>query len=121
MYKRQTYKHDISQWVIGYILGVEWEDLTVAYTDEKYQGIEGYQSYAGTYLYTTPDASPFEAMLAQVGDKIIEYESHRYHQQRLIAFSNWPTTDPFEYPERVSNYFMKCASVDVEHLSLIHI
>lgn len=27
-----NYRKDISQWVIGYILGVEWEDITVAYT-----------------------------------------------------------------------------------------
>ena len=55
-------------------------------------------------------------MLTQVGDKIIEYESKRYKQQRLIAFSNWPTTDPFTYPETVTDFFMKCAQVDVEHI-----
>ena len=111
-----TYRRNVSQWVIGYILGVEWEDVTVAFTNEKYSGEEGYASYRGTYLYTSEDASPFEAILAQVGDKIIEYESNRYKQQRLIAFSNWPTTDPFTYPDTVSNFFMKCACVDVEHI-----
>ena len=111
-----AYRRDISPWVIGYILGVEWEDVTVVYTDEKYAGMEGYTSYHGTYLYTSGDATPFEAMLAQVGDRIIEYESERYKEQRLIAFSNWPTTDPFEYPDDVANYFMKCAQVDVEHI-----
>ena len=35
-----TYRRDISQWVIGYILGVEWEDVTVVYTDRKYDGME---------------------------------------------------------------------------------
>ena len=111
-----TYRRDISQWVIGYILGVEWEDVTVAYTDEKYAGVEGYTSYQGEYLCSAGDASPFEVMLTRVGDQIIEYESKRYKQQRLIAFSNWPTTDPFIYPRRVTNYFMKCACVDVEHI-----
>ena len=111
-----TYRRDISPWVIGYILGVEWEDVTVAYTDEKYAGVEGYDAYEGDYLYTAEDASPFEAMLARVGDKVIEYESRRYKQQRMVAFSNWPTTDPFTYPEAVADYFMKCASVDVEHI-----
>lgn len=111
-----TYNHDISQWVIGYILGVEWEDVTVVYTDETYHGIEEYETYYGKYMYTSKNASAFEAMLARIGDKIIEYESRRYKQQRLVAFSNWPTTDPFEYPSDIKNYFMKCAYVDVEHI-----
>lgn len=108
-----SYRKDVSPWVIGYILGVEWEDVTVAYTDQKYPERNHYQ---GTYLYTTPDASPFEAMLCEVGDRIIEYESNRYKQQRLLAFSNWPTTDPFSYPEEITKFFMKCATVDVEHI-----
>lgn len=108
-----SYRRDVSPWVIGYILGVEWEDVTVAYTNEKYPERTSYQ---GTYLYTTQDATPFEAMLAQVGDNIIAYETTRYKQQRLVAFSNWPTTDPFLYPDAIRFYFMKCAQVDVEHI-----
>jgi len=111
-----TYHKDISDWVIGYILGVEWDDLTVAYTDDLYKGKEGYSSYSGKFLYTAPDATPFETMLTMVGDAVIEYETQRYGEQRLLAFSNWPTTDPFEYPELIKNFFMKCAYVDVEHI-----
>lgn len=108
-----SYRRDVSQWVIGYILGVEWEDVTVAYTDEKYPDR---CSYTGTYLYTTGDATPFEAMLAQVGDQVIAYETARYKQQRLVAFSNWPTTDPFRYTADIAGHFLKCATVDVEHI-----
>lgn len=111
-----TYNKDVSRWVIGYILGVEWEDVTVVYTDEKYEKNDKYNGYKGKYMYTSEDATPFEGMLARVGDKVIEYESERYKQQRLIAFSNWPTTDPFDYPEKIASYFMKCAKVDVEHI-----
>ncbi|MBQ2897247.1 MAG: hypothetical protein IJE46_02870 [Clostridia bacterium] len=111
-----TYQNDISDWVIGYILGVEWDDSTVAYTDDLYKGIEGYSSYKGEYMYTSPDATPFETMLTMVGDKVIEYETKRYGEQRLVAFSNWPTTDPFEYPQIIKEFFMKCARVDTEHI-----
>lgn len=111
-----TYNRDISPWVIGYILGVEWYEMTVAYTDDLYRGVEGYASHQGKYMYTTPEASPFEAMLAKVGDGLIEHESRRYGQQRLVAFSNWPTTDPFVYPEEIARQFDKCAQVDVEHI-----
>ena len=111
-----TYNKDISEWVIGYILGVEWEDVTVAFTDEKYKNDKEYTSYIGKYMYTTEDASPFEALLTRLGDKIIEYETKKYKTQKLVAFSNWPTTDPFYYPERVTKFFMKCSRVDVEHI-----
>lgn len=108
-----SYRKDVSSWVIGYIIGVEWEDVTAVYTDRKYPERN---QYSGTYLYTTEDASPFEAMLCEVGDKMVEYESERYKQQRLVAFSNWPTTDPFRYPDSITYFFMKCGYVDVEHI-----
>ena len=108
-----SYSKDISPWILGYILGVEWEDITVAYTDNMNTTKN---SYHGTYLYTTKDATPFEAMLAEVGDSIIKYESDKYKQQRLVAFSNWPTTDPINYPESINEFFRKCAQVDVEHI-----
>lgn len=111
-----TYNRDISRWVIGYILGIEWEDATVAYTDHKYEGVEGYTSFSGKYLQTTSEATPFECMLAQVGNSIIEYETERFGTQKLLAFSNWPTTDPFDYSRDIARYFMKCAKVDVEHI-----
>jgi len=111
-----SYNHDVSQWVIGYILGVEWEDVTVVYTDKKYQNDERYNRYHGKYMYTDEDATPFEAFLARVGDNVIDYESKRYKTQRPIAFSNWPTTDPFKYPQEITSFFMKCAEVDVEHI-----
>ena len=108
-----SYRRDVSDWVIGYILGVEWEDVTVAYTDNKYPERNSYQ---GEYMYTTPEASPFEALLCEVGDSVIAYETERYGEQRLVAFSNWPTTDPFVYTADITAHFMKCACVDVEHI-----
>ncbi|WP_294148336.1 hypothetical protein [uncultured Clostridium sp.] len=107
------YTKDISPWVLGYILGVEWEDVTVAYTDHMQSERNQYQ---GTYLYTSEDATPFEAMLAEAGDNLIRYETDKYKQQRLLAFSNWPSTDPMDYPEEVNKIFQKCAKVDVEHI-----
>lgn len=107
------YRHDISPWVLGYIVGVEWEDMTVTYTDHKFPERTQYQ---GEYLYTSPDATPFERMLCEVGDSMIAYETQRYKQQRLLAFSNWPTTDPFSYSDDIISFFMKCAKIDVEHI-----
>lgn len=108
-----VYTKDISPWVLGYILGVEWEDYTVGYTDH----VQADKAlFRGTYMYTTEDASAFEAMLARVGEHIIQYETKKYKQQRLVAFSNWPTTDPLEYPETVARLLRKFEQVDVEHI-----
>ncbi len=111
-----SYMKDVSPWVIGYILGVEWDDMTVAYTDESYKDASEYSSFKGKYLYTDSSASAFETLLCKVGDNLLNYEAKRYKVQKLIAFSNWPTTDPFEYPETVKELYMKCAYVDIEHI-----
>ena len=111
-----TYQHDISPWVIGYILGVEWEGQTVEFTNQNYKDRPEYTAYTGTYLYTDEDASVFETLLCRVGDNIIEYETERYKQQRLVAFSNWATTDPFEYPTKLAQFFSKCGKVNVENI-----
>ena len=110
-----SYRKDVSSWVIGYILGVEWEDVTVEYTNKKYPERNSYQ---GEYLYTSETATPFEAMLCEVGDKLLEYESGRYKQQKLFAFSNGPATDPFVYPGLVTQYHQKCAQVNVENIRM---
>ncbi len=108
-----NYRKNVSPWVIGYILGVEWEDYTVTYTNET---DTEKSSYKGKYMYTTDEATPFEAFLAEVGDDIIRYESTRYKQQRLVAFANWPTTDPFVYPESVVIERNKLTCLDMEHI-----
>ena len=111
-----SYTRDVSPWTIGYLLGMEWEDDVIAYTDAIYKGNKRYTSYQGNYLYTTKDASAFEALLTQIGDQMIGYETGKYKQQRLIAFANWMITDPFDYPQEITQYFAKCAKIDVEHI-----
>lgn len=107
------YRHNVSQWVLGYILGVEWEASLITYTNQTHYDQTSYQ---GQYMTTTEDASPFEAALARLGDELIAYESNRYHQQRLVAFSNWPTTDPFRYSLVTTTYRFKNAVINVEHV-----
>lgn len=107
------YRYDVSKWVLGYILGVEWEASLVTYTNQTHAEMTSFQ---GEYMATTQEATPFEAALAQLGDALIAYESARYKQQRLVAFSNWPTTDPFCYSLVTTTYRFKNAAVNVEHI-----
>ena len=100
--------------MLGYIIGNGWEDTTVAYTDEKYPDMEPYK---GTYLTAPKDASAFESLLAETGDRMLYYESTRYDEQRLISFSSGNATDPFDYPKKIAEYFRKCARIDTEHIT----
>lgn len=110
------FKKDVSDWVIGYILGIDWEPSTVAYTNEKYKNSD--LSYNGEYMCAKDTAAPFEIMLATVGDKLIEYETNKYETQRLVAFSNQPATDPFTYPEDVARLYEKYAFIDIENIAV---
>lgn len=111
-----SYLKDISPWVIGYILGVEWDDFVVAYTDDKYKDNEEILSYNGKYFRTSKNASAFEAMLTRIADKLTDYETERYNEQRLVAFVNRPATDPFEYPDIDPLFINKFAKIDVENI-----
>lgn len=106
------YRWDISPWVCGYILGVEWEGSLVTYTDKSFPQQE---QLDGKYFYTE-GASNFEIFLASAGEAAAAYETQKYGSQRMIAFSNWPTTDPLTYSQNLTEYFLKSARIDVEHI-----
>lgn len=108
----QSYDKDISPWVYGYIVGVEWEGDIVAFTNETGPQLP---QYKGEYMYTE-NARNFEIFLAMIGDEMISYETKKYGAQRTLAFANWPTTDPFEYPEKVLIELGKYAQIDVDNI-----
>ncbi len=107
-----SYRWDISPWVCGYILGVEWDGPLVSYTDKS---LPQQPQLDGKYFYTE-NASNFEIFLANAGEVVAAYETEKYGAQRLIAFSNWATTDPMDYPQKLRDYFPKAAEIDVEHI-----
>lgn len=107
------YFHDISDWVLGYLVGQDWNAPTVAYTDHR--SVHP-RSYNGVYFTTSDDSSPFEAMLAQIMDRLIVYETKKYKTQRLISFINDPRNDPFEYEISYAKQLNKYSCIDAEHI-----
>lgn len=101
---------DISKWVIGYILGIEWDGDFVKNTNDRHPELS---EYNGVYLKTM-GANPFELFLAQVGDAAVTYETEKYKQQRMVAFSNWPTTDPLAHSNEEES--VNLGTVDPEHI-----
>lgn len=107
-----TYDADVSKYVIGWILGIEWSADFVIGTNESNPEIDG---YSGTYVYTE-NASAFEAFLAQAADAAISYEFENYGDQRPVALSNWVTTDPLSHPGEPNPTVEDAVSVDAEHI-----
>ena len=92
------YTYDISPYVLGYMIGIEWDPEVVKNTDEKHKGRENYQ---GTYFYTD-NASPFEIWLAGKMDDTVKYEAEKYNWQHTMSFTNWVTTDLLDHPAEPS-------------------
>lgn len=112
-YGHGSYQWDVSPWVAGYILGVEWDQDVVLYTDDIRANMAEFE---GEFLYTDENATAFEAMLARVGDGMLEYEMRRYGNQKLLAFSNWPETDPLDHEQWKLQNNVNLAKIDVEHI-----
>ena len=89
-----TYHADVSRWLAGWIIGIEWDPNLVINTDEQHPDM---RDYDGNYLFTQ-SASPFEAFLCRAGDALITHETEKYQFQAPLAFTNWITTDPLSHP-----------------------
>ena len=105
------YDKDVSSYVIGYVLGIEWDPEFVITTNDNNKDKVNYD---GKYLYSK-DASPFENFLCVHGDYSIDYETKNYKMQKTVSFSNWPTTDMLSHPnEPLPNEDI--VSVNMEHI-----
>ena len=89
-----TYHADVSRWLAGWIIGIEWDPNLVLNTDNQHPEKN---TYDGNYLYTQ-SSTPFETFLCRAGDALIEHETNEYHFQAPLAFTNWITTDPLSHP-----------------------
>jgi tetratricopeptide (TPR) repeat protein len=84
-----TYTADVSPWLLGFIIGREWEPFSVKAFDQTTPG----RSYQGEFL-SCENCTATEAWLAEVMNDITHYQVQTYQQQTPIAFTNWPTLDP---------------------------
>ena len=85
-----TYSVDVSEYLVGYTLGVEWDKVFVDFNNIYNDGISPFK---GDYLYCSYNARPFENFLAKWGDYVLGYEIEEYNKQPLISFCNWTETD----------------------------
>ena len=106
-----TYHADVSRWLAGWIIGIEWGPNLVINTNEQHPDM---RDYDGDYLYTQA-ATPFEAFLCRAGDALISHETEEYQFQAPLAFTNWITTDPLTHPNE-PHYDEDKVSVNTENI-----
>jgi hypothetical protein len=106
------YTNDVSKYMVGWLLGLEWDPSLVVNTNENNSDKTPFE---GIYAYNTPDSSPFEIFLAEIAEEVISYEVDKYNNMRPLSFVNWLTTDPLSHPNEpfVSEDEV---SVDVENI-----
>lgn len=88
------YDYDISPYVMGWIIGIEWYPNMVENTNIKNPQDK---PYSGRFFHTK-ESSAFENWLAQRMDHLITYEFEKYGWQRPVSFTNWPSTDLLTHP-----------------------
>lgn len=93
-----VYRADISEYVIGWILGIEWYPHMVLNTNETYKTIGDYN---GEY-FETKGATAFEYWLAEQMNLTVKYEKDNYNWIRPMSFTNWVTTDILDHPAEPS-------------------
>jgi len=93
-----TWTADISAYVAGWIIGVEWDPQATRSSDELNASAPDFH---GTYFSSVSDASPStptERWIAGHMDALAATEASN-GRSAPIAFVNWPTTDPLKHPE----------------------
>jgi len=84
------YDADVSDHVLAFVLGREWEPFSIrAYNRRPH----GRRAYRGRFL-AVARGTPADVWLAEECDELLRYEWDVYHAQRPIAYTNWPPLDP---------------------------
>jgi hypothetical protein len=87
------YDADVARWVLGYIIGREWEPFAVKAYDAANVGRK---TFEGRYL-RVGEGPAMDLWLAQQCDLMLGYEADTYNALRPVAYTNWPTLDPLTH------------------------
>lgn len=108
------YSADVSDYLIGWIIGIEWDPDMVVSTNEINQDVGQYEGEN----FKTEDANPFEHWLAREMDFLASYQIEHYHKKYPMAFTNWVTTDPLAHPSDATDK-EDLVSVNPDHVKAI--
>lgn len=107
------YSADVSPYVIGWVIGIEWDPQMVHNMDQQYPDLG---EFSGSHIYTE-NANPMEHWLASQLESLASYELEEYESMRPLSFTNWVTTDNLEHPADVGDT-EDIATVDPNHIKV---
>jgi tetratricopeptide (TPR) repeat protein len=88
------YDADVSDHVLAYIIGREWEPFSI----KAFNALRRARTaYAGRFL-AVDRGTPADVWMAEQCDYMLAYEWDTWHGARPIAYTNWPTLDPLHHP-----------------------
>ncbi|RCW77050.1 hypothetical protein [Saliterribacillus persicus] len=108
-----VYRYDVSPWVIGFVIGDEWNQDLLAYID---QTLDPSAAFNGNYVTTTSEATTFEVMMAEIIEDIVVYESRKYDTQRPVSVNSALIMDPFKYQEIYARQVGKYNTFTIDHI-----
>lgn len=88
------YDADVSDRVLAYIIGREWEPFSIRAYNKLHPART---AYAGRFL-AVDRGTPADVWMAEQCDWMATYEWDVWHAARPIAYTNWPTLDPLHHP-----------------------
>jgi hypothetical protein len=87
------YTADVSPWLVGWLVGREWEPDDITGFQEIHPE---FTSYSGQRV-SAYDVQPIESWLARICDYTVFYEEQNYSVQHPVTFSSWPPADPLSH------------------------
>jgi hypothetical protein len=107
-----SYRTDVSEWLIGWLIGVEWDPEIVFESDQRNSDRA---EFDGAFFRSEAGASPTEVWLAEMLDHLASMQAARGRAVPL-GFSNWPTTDPLSHPDEPDQW-LRLVAVDANNVS----
>ena len=104
------YQTDVSEWILGFIIGREVIPREVLTTNENHPDNTTYNGE----IFSLPSGNPTEHWVTQRLDKLVQYERAEYNTERPVSFSSWPTLDPLDHQETFPDE--DTASIDLANL-----
>ena len=110
-----VYTTDVSEYIIAFLLGREWEPKSVFHTIRKNNN----SHYEGSFI-TIPSGNSMEVWLAKMLDFTVMYETQTYSWQHPLSFVNWLPLDPMYHPtefienKKVREYDNDLVKIDFE-------